>query len=166
MPRDADPAFDLIPAADYPAVMRSSDAKQFLDALKSEAMHKRVHNVIAGRRFQLCDAVRAAATRLEAAFKAGDMADTFAQAHEIRGIAETCGLDASGRIAEVLCRYLDAMAQDGGEVDLALVGLHVGAIVRAAHAEDEATRLGTQVADELNGLVTRRIGPAANMPPG
>ena len=38
-----------------------------------------------------------------------------------------------------------------------LVALHLEAIGRAAHAEDEATRLGEEVANELAALVDKKL---------
>ena len=44
---------------------------------------------------------------------AGDMRQLFDKAHEIRGFAETAGLITTGRIAEILCRYMDDMTRIG-----------------------------------------------------
>ena len=141
--------------------MRACDANAFLRMLKSPEIATRMGQIVAARRYQLCDAVRAGATRLEAAAREGDFDSVYAEAHEIRGIAQTGGLDASGRIADRLCLYLDAVGREARPVDGGIVGLHVGAIARAARAEDEATRLGSEVAEELGDLVARKLGAAA-----
>ncbi len=86
-----------------------------------------------------------------------DMAKVFEQVHEIRGFAETAGLVTTGRIAEILCRYMDDMDRIGKPVDAAIVALHVSAIARAARAEEDDVKLGEVVAAELAGLVTRRL---------
>ncbi len=79
------------------------------------------------------------------------------KAHEIRGFAETAGLSATGRIADGLCRYFDESEQLGVGPDTAIVSLHVAAIARAAHAEDEVTRMSEVVAKELAALVDRKL---------
>ena len=152
---------ETIGADAYPAVMRRVDAQAFVKWMKSEECHSRAARVIAGRKSELCEAVRQAVARLDSAARAGDMDAVYAEAHEIRGVAHTGGLPASGRIADGLCLYLDAVARADLPVDGGIVGLHVGAIARAAHAEDEATRLGSEVADELSALVKRKLGAVA-----
>ena len=91
------------------------------------------------------------------AARADDQARIFEQAHEIRGLAGNAGLIATGRIANNLCKYLDALDQAGRQPDQGLVALHLEAIGRAAHAEDEATRLGDAVANELAHLVDKKL---------
>jgi hypothetical protein len=86
-----------------------------------------------------------------------DMAKVFEKVHEIRGFAETAGLVTTGRIAEILCRYMDDMDRIGKPVDAAIVALHVSAIARAARAEEDDVRMGEVVAAELAALVTRRL---------
>ena len=87
----------------------------------------------------------------------GDMTAVFAKAHEIRGFAETVGLLTTGRIAEILCRYMDDMERAKSPVDATLVSLHVAAIVRAAGTEEDDASMGDKVAAELAGLVARRL---------
>lgn len=161
MSRNGSSTFELIPADAYPPVMRACDAREFLQQLKGEALQTRMTHVVASRAAELRDAVRAAAARLEMAAQGGDTETVYAEAHEIRGLAGTGGLGASGQIADRLCLYIDAAMRAGLTVDGGIVGLHVGAIARAAHAQDEATRLGSEVADELGALVARKLGPAA-----
>ena len=81
-------------------------------------------------------------------------------AHEIRGLAETAGLAATGRIAEGLCRYLDQMDEIRIPAEASVTMLHVSAIARAARAEDEATRMSEVVAAELAALVNRKLTEA------
>jgi hypothetical protein len=87
----------------------------------------------------------------------GDSARLFAAAHEIRGFAETAGMITTGRIAEVLCRYMDDLQRLGEPTDATIVALHVAAISRAARAEDDSVRTGQAVAAELAALVARRL---------
>ncbi len=87
----------------------------------------------------------------------GDMRKIFETVHEIRGFAATAGLVTTGRIAEILCRYMDDMERLGKAADGQLVALHVSAIARAARAEDDDVRLGEEVAAELAALVARKL---------
>ncbi len=84
--------------------------------------------------------------------------EIYEQAHEIRGLAETTGLKATGRIAQGLCNYLEALSFGDGKPENAVVALHVDAISRASRSHDEAMRLGEEVANELAALVQRKIG--------
>lgn len=95
--------------------------------------------------------------RLQAAAAAGDFERIYGEAHEVRGLAGNAGLAAAARIAGELCRYLDAMLRAGAAPDLAVVRLHLEAGLRAARAEDEATRLGGAVADSLAALVSKKL---------
>ena len=51
-----------------------------------------------------------------------------------------------GRIADILCRYMDDMERIKKPVDITLVALHVSAIGRAARAEDDDVAMGDAVA--------------------
>jgi len=90
----------------------------------------------------------------------GDMTRLFEAAHEIRGFAETAGMVTTGRIAEVLCRYMDDIARFGRPLDTTIVTLHVTAIARAARTEDTNVRTGEAVAQELAALVAKRLSEA------
>jgi len=89
-----------------------------------------------------------------------DLKKLFAIAHEIRGFAETAGMITTGRIAEILCRYMDDMERAGKPLDTTIVTLHASAIARAARAEEDDVRMGEKVAAELAGLVARRLAEA------
>jgi hypothetical protein len=89
-----------------------------------------------------------------------DLKKLFAIAHEIRGFAETAGMITTGRIAEILCRYMDDMERSGKPLDGTIVALHASAIARAARAEDDDVRMGEKVAAELAALVARRLSEA------
>jgi hypothetical protein len=91
---------------------------------------------------------------------AHDLKKQFAIAHEIRGFAETAGMITTGRIAEILCRYMDDMERAGKPLDITIVALHASAIARAARAEEDDVRMGEKVAAELAGLVARRLAEA------
>ena len=149
---------EFIDAKSYPSVVRGGDAAQFVSALKSEDASRRAARAILARTSQLRDAVLDYVSALERAARAGDDAVAFGEAHEIRGLAETVGLVAAGRIANGLCSYLDALAERGQSADRTVIMLHVDAIARSARAEDEATRLGGKVAVELAALVAHKLG--------
>jgi hypothetical protein len=89
-----------------------------------------------------------------------DLKKLFAIAHEIRGFAETAGMITTGRIAEILCRYMDDMERIGKRLDTTIVALHASAIARAARAEEDDVRMGEKVAAELAALVARRLAEA------
>ncbi len=90
----------------------------------------------------------------------GDLRAIFDKVHEIRGFAETAGLVTTGRIADILCRYMDDMYRIGKPMDTMIVKLHVSAIARAARAEDDDVKMGEVVAAELAALVARRLAEA------
>lgn len=161
MNKPAKHSFEIIPPESYPRTIRLCDMAQFLGTLKSKAMQKHLCRVIAARRQELCEVVRASIARLDEAARVSDMPAAYAEAHDIRGLAALAGFNASGRIADGLCLYLDTLNRAGRDADASIVGLHVGSIARAAYAEDEATRLGTEVDDELRALVRRRLGSSA-----
>ncbi len=90
----------------------------------------------------------------------GNMTVVFEKAHEIRGFAETAGLVTTGKIADILCRYMDDMERIKKPLDATIVALNVSAIGRAARAEDSDAAMGDVVAAELAALVARRLGEA------
>ncbi len=151
---------EVIKAADYPPVMRSIEAAQFLAHLRSEEIQKRGEHAIAASRDALRDAVHLYVRNLEEACHAFNVAELYAQAHEIRGLAETAGLGAAGRISSGLCRYLDALTDTAITPDGPTVHLHVKAIGRATRAHDEANALINTVADQLTVLVIRKLEEA------
>lgn len=149
---------DFIAPDAYPQPVSRSEAVKISRALKSSDALERGARVIQQSspllRMGVHDYVRA----LEQA--AGDLAAVFDKAHEIRGFAETAGLRATGRIADGLCRYLDESTKLGMAADAAVVALHVSAIVRAAHAKDEASRMSDVVARELSALAAHKLAEA------
>jgi hypothetical protein len=154
---------DFIAPDAYPQPVSRSEAVKISRALKSSDALERGARVIqqSGHilRMGVHDYVRA----LEQA--AGDFATVFDKAHEIRGFAETAGLRATGRIADGLCRYLEEAAKLGVAADSAVVALHVSAIVRAAHAKDEASRMSDVVARELSALAAHKLAEAKTSAP-
>ncbi len=145
-----------IPPGVYP-VFSSKVASHLSQALRDPEVVAAAARVIAHKAEDMRIAVLGYVDRMEEAVRTADPAATFEQAHEIRGLAGNAGLVATGRIANGLCKYLDAIDRAGRAPDQALVVLHLEAIARAAHAEDEATRLGDTVANELAALANRKL---------
>jgi chemotaxis protein histidine kinase CheA len=148
----------LIGTDQYPAVLTGEDAARFLRKLATPETAQRAAQIIELRRNELCDAVLDYIRQLESAASTNNLCDIFRQAHEIRGLAATAGMDAAGRIANGLCQYLDASNNQQSETDPAVIALHVDAIVRASTSGSEARQFGGRVAVELGALVARRLG--------
>ena len=123
--------------------------------LRSVEAMERGTQVIQDAGQNLRNGVRDYVRELEAAI--GDHEITSEKAHDIRGFAETAGLRATGRIADGLCRYFEAMDKLNVEPDAAVIALHISAIVRAAYAEDEASRMSEVVVKELAALVSYKL---------
>jgi len=145
-----------IPPGAYP-VLSGAAADRLLANLRDPKVAASAARIIAEKAEDMRAAVLGHITRLEAAARAADREALFLEAHEIRGLAGNAGLIATGRIANGLCRYLDALARADMRPDASLLALHLDAIARAAHAEDEATRLGETVASELAQLVAKKL---------
>lgn len=145
----------FIPPEAYPQMVSRSDAAKMSRALRSGDTVTRGAKAIQNAGPVLREAVRDYVRELEDAI--GNHEITADKAHEIRGFAETAGLRATGRIADGLCRYFEEMRKLGAAPDAAVIALHVSAIVRAANAEDEASRMSDVVAKELAALVRHKL---------
>jgi len=149
------PSKTILPSA-YPQ-MTSAAAMGLLQALRNPQVCADAARIIADKAEDLRHAVLGHVSRMEQAARDFDLPAVFEQAHEIRGLAGNAGLAATGRIANGLCKYLDATQRAGVKPERSLVVLHLEAIARAARAEDEATRLGNTVANELAVLVDKKL---------
>ncbi|MBI3677316.1 MAG: Hpt domain-containing protein [Proteobacteria bacterium] len=152
---------DVIPPQAYPQMMRRADALKFILLAGSQEALQRAVRAVANCSTELKHAVFDHVERLQEATSQAQVQAVYDEAHEIRGIAATIGLISTGRIANSLCTYIDATQRAAVAADAAVITLHVEAIARAAFAEDEATRLGDEVADELSSLVTYKLGENA-----
>ena len=150
----------IIPPEAYPQMVSRSDAAKMSRALRSGDTVTRGAKAIQNAGQALREAVRDYVRELEEAI--GNYEITADKAHEIRGFAETAGLRATGRIADGLCRYFEEMRKLGAPPDTAVIALHVSAIVRAANAEDEASRMSDVVAKELASLVSHKLAETRN----
>jgi hypothetical protein len=148
-------AAQITPPDAYPQMLGQQESQRALKVLASQRTAvlaaRAMHAAIAPMRAAIMDYVAA----LEAA--GTDMAGVHATVHEIRGFAETAGLVTTGRIADILCRYMDDMERVGKPLDAHIVTLHVAAIARAARTEDGDAAMGDVVAAELAALVSRRL---------
>jgi chemotaxis protein histidine kinase CheA len=150
---------EFIEPEDYPQMLSKPEALRALRTLQSPQTQVKAQEALAQHAPVMRDAVLQLVELLEE-MDSGDMKRIFAAVHEIRGVAETGGLVTTGRIAEILCRYMDDMERLQKPLDGTLVGLHVAAIARAARSEQEDAETGETVAIELAALVARRIADA------
>jgi hypothetical protein len=148
----------FIKATDYPQMLSKPGTARALLALRSAETAARAQIAMEAAVPPMRAAILRYVEEMEAADD--DLKKLFAIAHEIRGFAETAGMITTGRIAEILCRYMDDMERIGKTVDKTIVALHASAIARAARAEEDDVRMGEKVAAELAALVARRLAEA------
>jgi hypothetical protein len=154
MPKKATPA-QLIPPDAYPQMMSKPRAARALYTLRAPETAAKAQTAMEAAMPPMRAAILQYVQEMEQA--GNDMTKLFEAAHEIRGFAETAGMITTGRIAEVLCRYMDDLIRVGKPLDGTIVTLHVAAIARAARAEDDNVRTGQAVAAELAALVAKRL---------
>ncbi len=142
----------------YPQILSKPAAARALLTLRSAETAAKAQAAMEAAVPPMRAAILGYVEEMEAA--AHDMKKLFAIVHEIRGFAETAGMITTGRIAEILCRYMDDMERVGKPLDATIVALHASAIARAARAEDDDVRMGDKVAAELAALVARRLAEA------
>ena len=143
----------------YPQMLNKQNAVRALEGLRSAQTAANAQAAIEAQTPALRAAILEYVEALENAH--GDMVIIFEKAHEIRGFAESAGLVTTGRIADILCRYMDDMERIRKPLDTTLVALNVSAIGRAARAEGNDVAMGDAVAQELAALVARRLSDAA-----
>ncbi len=146
---------EMISPDAYPQMISRQDATRAMQSLRSAQTMVKAQVAMDAAAPQMKIAILQYVDEMEDA--GTDMRQIFDKVHEIRGFAETAGLVTTGRIAEILCRYMDDMERMGKALDGQLVALHVSAIARAARAEDDDVRLGEVVAAELAALVARKL---------
>jgi hypothetical protein len=142
----------------YPQMLNRSDAARALLALRSAETAAKAQVAMDAAIPPMRAAILRYVDEMEQAGR--DLKKLFAIAHEIRGFAETAGMITTGRIAEILCRYMDDLERVGKPLDTTIVALHASAIARAARAEEDDVRMGEKVAAELAALVARRLAEA------
>jgi hypothetical protein len=144
----------LIQPDGYPQMMSRQDAAHAMRVLRSAQTSVKAQVMMESFVPAARTGMMAQVAALEAA---DDIAEISLAAHEIRGLAEPAGLRAAGRITDVLCRYLDETQVQGRAADKAVVQLHVSAILRATHAEDEGRANCDTIVSQLNQLVARKL---------
>ena len=140
----------------YPQMMSKQNAARAMQSLRSSETAGKAQAAMAAAVPPMRAAILKYVDELEDA--GADMAKVFEKVHDIRCFAETAGLITTGRIADILCRYMDDMERIKRPLDAPIVALHVSAIARAARAEEDDVRMGEVVATELAALVARRLG--------
>jgi hypothetical protein len=160
MPKKRQPstAAQFIKAGDYPQMLSKPGTARALSAMRSAETTAKAQIAMEAAVPPMRAAILDYVEEMEAA--GNDLKKLFAIAHEIRGFAETAGMITTGRIAEILCRYMDDMERIGKRLDTTIVALHASAIARAARAEEDDVRMGEKVAAELAALVARRLAEA------
>ena len=148
---------EMVPVEDIPSLLNKSRSKQAMTLLKSSALLAKAGRVLAMKSTEMRGAVLELVEQVEGEARSGDWRAVYATTHEIRGLAGSAGLTATGRIANGLCHYLDAMNERGAAPDAAIASLHLDAIVRSARTAHDATRHGDAVAQELSLLVARKL---------
>ena len=157
MPKTGKAKVQFIAPDSYPQMLSKPRAARALRTLRAPETAAKAQLVLE----EAMPAMRAAILQyVEDMERAADMTGLFEAAHEIRGFAETAGMVTTGRIAEVLCRYMDDITRFSRPLDATIVSLHVSAIARAARAEDDNVRTGQAVAAELAALVAKRLSEA------
>ena len=157
MTADKAASFEVVPAESYPPLLSPIQRRQAMAKLRSAETLAKASRILAARAAELRDAVLELVAQFEEAMAAGDWPLVYSATHEIRGLAATAGLAATGRIANVFCHYLDSMTQLGLEPEAAVAKLHLDAVVRSARTEDDTARHGELVAQELSALVARKL---------
>ncbi len=144
----------------YPQMISKRNVVRAVATLQSQHVALKAKTAMNAYAPMLRDAIMDYVEALEEA--GGDTARIFAIAHEIRNFGETAGMVTTGKVAEVLCRYMDEMERLKKPMDQTIISLHIATIARAARAEDEDKAVGHTVAAELETLVNRRLGDAGN----
>jgi hypothetical protein len=148
---------ELVPADQVPRLLSKARSKQAMSLLKSSATIARASRMLAMKAAEIRGAVLELIDQVETEARSADWPAVYATTHEIRGLAGSAGLTATGRIANGLCHYLDAMTAANLVPDAAVANLHLGAIARSARTEDDTARHGDVVAQELAALVARKL---------
>lgn len=148
---------ELVAVEDYPPLLSKARSKQAMALLKSSATLAKASRIIAIKTAELRGAVIELIEQMDQAARAGDWPAVYGAAHEVRGLAGTAGLGATGRIANGLCHYLDAIHDMEQEPDATIASLHLDAIARSARTMDDTARHGDAVAQQLAALVARKL---------
>ncbi|MEI9887343.1 MAG: Hpt domain-containing protein [Rhizomicrobium sp.] len=148
---------EVVPASMIPPLLSEARSRQAMSQLKNGETLAKANRMLALKSGEMRGAVLALVGQVEREAAGGDWPAVQATSHEIRGLAGSAGLDATGRIANVLYQYLDAMAGRKAAPDAAIGGLHIDALLRSAGTARDAAQHGDAVARELSLLVARKL---------
>ena len=151
------PQVQFVSADTYKQLVPKERRKAAAAMLKSSETLAKAARALAVKALELRGAILELVEEMDVAARAGNWPAAFAAAHEIRGLAGTAGLVATGRIANGFCQYLDTVKRLRAVPDEAVVELHVDAIVRSSRTEDDTARYGDAVVENLSTLVSRKL---------
>jgi HPt (histidine-containing phosphotransfer) domain-containing protein len=151
------PGATIIDVDQYPPLLDEEGAAAFLTELSLRDTSKRANSALETKRAQISHAVHGYIEVLEKAVRSNDIATIIGQAHEIRGLAANAGLEAVGRLADGLYKYVDTATRLEAPVDTQVIVLHINAIARASTTASEAKAYGEAVANELSALVAHKL---------
>jgi HPt (histidine-containing phosphotransfer) domain-containing protein len=151
------PEAEIIGVDKIPPLLDGAAAEAFLIELSLRDTSNRANNALETKRVQISKAVRGYIEALENAYRAGNLQAMIDQAHEIRGLAANAGLEAVGRLADGLYKYVDMAQRLEAPLDDDVISLHINAIARASSTVEEAKAYGVRVAAELGALVEHKL---------
>ena len=151
------PDAEIIDVDQYPAMLDAEASEAFLVELSLRDTSKRANNAVETKKIQISHAVHGYIETMEKAYREADLKTMIAQAHEIRGLAANAGLEAVGRLADGLYKYIDMAMRLEAALDADVILLHINAIARASSTADEAKAYGERVAKELSALVDHKL---------
>src|ERR1700742_648719 len=107
MPKITSPSknVQLIAPDAYPQMVSKRAASRILSSLRSHETATRAQVAMEAAIPPMGAAILQYVDEMEQS--GNDMKNLFETAHEIRGFAETAVMITTGRIAEILCRYMD-----------------------------------------------------------
>lgn len=155
--KKTDSGATIIDVDQYPPLLDEEAAAAFLTELSLRDTSKRANTALDTKRTQISHAVRGYIAVLENAVRDNDIKTMVEQAHEIRGLAANAGLEAVGRLADGLYKYIDAATRLETAVDPTVILLHINAIARTSTTAKEAKDYGERVATELSALVAHKL---------
>ena len=153
----AAPGATIIDVDQYPPLLEEEAAAAFLTELSLRDTSKRANTALETKRVQISHAVRGYIEILEKALRTNDIPTIIQQAHEIRGLAANAGLEAVGRLADGLYKYVDTATRLEASVDAQVISLHINAIARASTTASEAKAYGEDGLTELSALVAHKL---------
>jgi hypothetical protein len=151
---------------DYPGLGSRTERDELLCRLSMPATKEEAVRLIKAQSNALRAAVFHYTSALNRIAGANESQALHEEAEAIRALAASLGLSTIGRIAASCCKYLEAVTRAECAPDPEVISLHLDSLGRALRAEQDASKLGTLVADELDALVARKLEDIDEAPPG